>query len=155
MGEKFFIFALIGTAGFFEQIGLRPALVWATLVPFAEFSGGLALVVGLLTRYAALILALDMIVAITVVHLPKGFPLPEGYEFALTLLGGNLTFATPAIWDCSSTRWGGPSLFVLGSACCSRCSLSRRSSRAYARKRRCCAPTSGASTMPTAPERRG
>ena len=28
--------------------------------------------------------------------------------------------ATPAIWGCSSTRWGGPSLFVRASACCSR-----------------------------------
>jgi hypothetical protein len=35
--------------------------------------------------------------------------------------------ATPAIWGCSSTRWGGPWPFVRGSACCSRRSLYRRS----------------------------
>jgi hypothetical protein len=63
--------------------------------------------------------------------------------------------ATPAIWGCSSTRWGGPSHFVRGWACCSRRSSSRRFSRAYKRKRRCCARSSAARTIPTASERHG
>ena len=63
--------------------------------------------------------------------------------------------ATPAIWGRWSTRWGGPSLFVRGWACCSRSCLSRRFSRAYMRKRRCCARSSAASTMPTAAARHG
>jgi hypothetical protein len=57
--------------------------------------------------------------------------------------------------DCSSTRWGGPSPFVRGSACCSPHCLSRRSSRAYMRKRCCCTSSSAASTIPTAAVRPG
>lgn len=90
-GQKLFVFGLGGTAGFFGQIGIQQALFWAVVVTFAELLGGLALIFGLLSRYAALILAVDMIVGIGTVHLPKGFFLPGGYEFALTLLGGCLT----------------------------------------------------------------
>lgn len=90
-GQKLFVFGLTGTAGFFGQIGIQPAGFWAVVVTFAELLGGLALILGFLTRYAALILAVNMLVAIVIFHLPKGFFLPQGYEFALTLLGGNLT----------------------------------------------------------------
>ena len=52
---------------------------------------GAALLIGLLTRYAALLLAVEMVVAILKVHLAAGFFLPNGYEFALTLLAATLT----------------------------------------------------------------
>lgn len=90
-GQKLFIFGFSGTAGFLGQIGIQPALFWALVVTFAELLGGLALILGLLTRYAALVLSVEMIVAIAAFHLPNGFFLPKGYEFALTLLGGSLT----------------------------------------------------------------
>jgi hypothetical protein len=54
--------------------------------------------------------------------------------------------ATRAIWVCSSIRWVGRSPFVRGSACFSQRSSYRRSSRAYVRKRGCCARSSAAST---------
>jgi hypothetical protein len=63
--------------------------------------------------------------------------------------------ATRATWGCSSTRLGGPWSFIRASACCSRRCLSDRSSRAYARKRRCSERSSEANTMRTAPARRG
>lgn len=89
-GQKLFVFGLAGTAGFFSQIGIQPALLWATVVTLTELLGGLALLLGFLTRYAALLFAVEMVVAIVAFHLPKGFFLPQGYEFALTLLGGSL-----------------------------------------------------------------
>jgi putative oxidoreductase len=53
----------------------------------AEFFGGLLLIVGLLVRPAALVLAVTMIVAIVSVHLENGFFMSNnGYEFALALL---------------------------------------------------------------------
>ena len=58
--------------------------------------------------------------------------------------------ATPAIWGCSSTRWAGVWPFVRGSACCSRRSLYRRSSRASVRKSGCCARSLATSTVRTA-----
>ena len=68
-------------------IGLEPALLMAALAGSAEFFGGLFLIVGLLTRPAALVLAFTMIVAIVSVHLPNGlFMANNGYEFGLALL---------------------------------------------------------------------
>jgi putative oxidoreductase len=44
------------------------------LAAVAEFGGGMALVVGLVTRLAALGIACTMIAALALVHLPKGDP---------------------------------------------------------------------------------
>jgi hypothetical protein len=65
------------------------------------------------------------------------------------------SFATPAIWACSSTRLGGCWLFGRESACCLRRSSSRRSSRASARERGCCARSSALSTRLTGPGHHG
>lgn len=78
---------LAGTAGFFTQLGLTPAFPLAILVAVVEFVGGLMLIAGALTLFAALALAIDMAVAIWKVHLANGFFLPGGYEFGLTLIG--------------------------------------------------------------------
>jgi putative oxidoreductase len=78
---------LAGTAGFFTHIGLTPAFPLAVLAAVVEFVGGLMLIAGALTLFAALALAIEMAVAILKVHLANGFFLPGGYEFALTLIG--------------------------------------------------------------------
>lgn len=52
-----------------------------------HFLGGLALILGLLTRVAAAGLAVTMLGAILFVHLSAGLFLPNGSEFALSLLG--------------------------------------------------------------------
>ena len=77
-------YGLEGTAGFFSQnLGLEPGLLWAALVGGIEFFGGLFLALGLLTRPAALAIAVVMAVAITV-HLPNGFFWNAGgYEYPL------------------------------------------------------------------------
>ncbi|HWQ36638.1 MAG TPA: DoxX family protein [Blastocatellia bacterium] len=80
-----------GTAQFFEQTGIVPGVFWAWVVGLVEFCGGLALLLGACTRYAASLLAIIMLVAIFAVHLSHGFFLPQGSEYALTLFGANLT----------------------------------------------------------------
>src|ERR1700753_2712760 len=60
-----------GTIGFFEHVGM-PAPV-GFLIIITEFFGGLGLIVGLLTRIAALGIGVEMIGAIFLVHLPNGF----------------------------------------------------------------------------------
>jgi putative oxidoreductase len=63
---------------------LQPGLLFALLAGLVEFFGGLALVVGLLTRPAALAVAVLMGVAMLGVHLPNGFFWTSGgYEYPL------------------------------------------------------------------------
>ncbi len=78
-------YGLEGTGGFFSQsLGLEPGLFWAALVGGVEFFGGLLLVLGLLTRPAALGVAILMAVAVITVHLPNGFFWTSGgYEYPL------------------------------------------------------------------------
>jgi putative oxidoreductase len=77
-----------GTAEFFTQLGLTPAYPLAVMVGLVEFGGGILLILGALTLFAALALALNMAVAIWEVHAAHGFFLPAGFEFNLTLIGG-------------------------------------------------------------------
>ncbi len=70
-------------------LGVPTPLVAGVAVTLVEFVGGILLVAGLFTRWAALLLALEMAVAIVDVHLANGFFLPRGFEYALTLLAAN------------------------------------------------------------------
>ena len=80
-------YGLEGTAGWMASIGLEPGLPMAVLAGGAEFFGGLLLIIGLLVRPAALMLAITMVVAIVTVHLEHGLFLSNnGYEFGLALL---------------------------------------------------------------------
>ncbi|UVL27876.1 DoxX family protein [Pseudomonas donghuensis] len=82
---------LAGTAQFMESLGLAPGLLMALLSGGAEFFGGLALVIGLLVRPAALALTVTLIVAIFSAHIGNGlFMANNGYEFALALMAGTL-----------------------------------------------------------------
>lgn len=78
---------LEATGQWMATIGLEPGYLMALAAGSAEFFGGLAILVGLLTRPAALALAVTMLVAIVTVHLPNGlFMSNNGYEFGLALL---------------------------------------------------------------------
>jgi putative oxidoreductase len=89
-GQKLFVFGFDNVAGFMGKIGVPAPMLAAIVVSLVEFLGGVALVVGAFTRWAAVPLAITMLVAIMMVHLKAGFFLPAGYEFALTLLSANV-----------------------------------------------------------------
>ena len=82
-----------GTMGFFER-GLHVPAFFAFLAIMAEFAGSLGLIVGLFTRVAAFGIAVNMVVAIALVHAPNGFFMNwfghqkgEGFEFHLLAIG--------------------------------------------------------------------
>lgn len=84
-------YGLEGTGQWLASIGLAPGTLMALLAGSAEFFGGLALVLGLLTRPAALVSAFTMLVAIFAVHIGNGlFMSNNGYEFALALLAATV-----------------------------------------------------------------
>jgi putative oxidoreductase len=89
-GQKIFVWGPRGVAGFLGPLGFPLPLVAAIVLMSVEFFGGLAVFLGIFTRYAAALLAIVMLVAISVVHLKNGFFLPRGFEFTLTLLAANL-----------------------------------------------------------------
>ncbi len=86
-------FGFEGTMRFFTQKMGLPWLI-AFLVIIGESFGSLALLAGLLTRFSAASLAVIMLGAITMVHLPYGFFMNwfgqqqgEGFEFHLLVIG--------------------------------------------------------------------
>jgi|TARA_B110000438_G_scaffold303358_1_gene364472 putative oxidoreductase len=87
-------YGLEGTGGWMESIGLAPGFIMALLAGSAEFFGGLFILLGLLTRPAAIALSFTMIVAIFSVHFANGlFMANNGYEFGLALLAASISLA--------------------------------------------------------------
>jgi putative oxidoreductase len=85
-------YGFTGTMGFFTNVMHIPAL-FAFLAIAAEFFGGLGLILGFLTRLAALGIFTNMAVAIAMVHHQFGFFMNwtgaqkgEGYEYHLLVL---------------------------------------------------------------------
>jgi putative oxidoreductase len=70
---------------FQNNLGLPPVLFYISA--FTEFLGGLFMILGFLTRIFSAGLAINMIVAILLVHISKGlFTSNGGFEFPLSLL---------------------------------------------------------------------
>ena len=64
---------LAGTGAFFgDSLGMQPGILFALVAGLVEFFGGLALVLGLLTRPAAAAVGVLLAVALSV-HVPNGF----------------------------------------------------------------------------------
>ena len=78
-----------GFLNFLANIGVPAAMQYP--VALAEFVGGIVLIVGLLTRIAASILAIDMLGAIFHVKQAASLTGQHGYEFDLILLASSLT----------------------------------------------------------------
>lgn len=88
-------YGLEGTGQFMASQGLEPGLFMALLAGSAEFFGGLALIIGLLVRPAAAILAFTMLIAGVVVHGANGLFLSNGgFEFALSLFASSLALVS-------------------------------------------------------------
>jgi putative oxidoreductase len=68
---------------------MRPAWLWLGAAAFSELVGGVLILLGLLTRVGAFVIACTMITAIAGVHWPNFFA-PPGIEYPMTILAACL-----------------------------------------------------------------
>lgn len=81
-----------GFHGHQQMVGSIGLPGWmAYLSTATEFAGGIAIVLGVATRFFSLAFLIEMAVAIAKVHLKSGLKGPNGYEFPLALVA--LAFA--------------------------------------------------------------
>lgn len=75
-----------GFAGFLASLGVPLPTIAAWGVGLVELVGGTLLLLGLAVRLASAVIAIDMLVATVLYHLPNGYPVTSnGIELTLTL----------------------------------------------------------------------
>ncbi len=87
-----------GFAGFLTSLGVPFPTVAAWGVGLIELVGGLLLVVGVAVRVVSALIAVDMVVATVLYHLPNGYPAgSNGIELTLvlTLIAAALVLSGP------------------------------------------------------------
>ena len=85
--QKLFQMGVGGVGGFFASLGIPAPELAAVAVSLVETVGGLALILGVLTRLAGVLLAADMLVAMLLVHRPNGFFAGDGGVELVLVLG--------------------------------------------------------------------
>ena len=92
--QKFNEFTVAGTQASFAKMGVPAAEIAAPVVATLELVGGIALILGVLTRVFAALLAVNMLGALILVHAPAGvFAAAGGYELVLLLATAALAVA--------------------------------------------------------------
>jgi len=104
-GQKLVEGGLPRFAVLLTQLHIPLPAVAAVLVALVEFVGGVLLVLGLFARPAAALIAIDMGVAILVVHLRRGFFNPGGVEFPLILFAANFAIVCLGAGAWSMDGW--------------------------------------------------
>ncbi|HZK76241.1 MAG TPA: DoxX family protein [Candidatus Kapabacteria bacterium] len=90
---------------------MLPIPAWLFYVSaFAEFLGGIGMVLGLFTRFFGFALLINMLVAVFEVHLPNGFFAPMGFEFpgSLALTALAITLAGPGLFSLDYLLFSSP-----------------------------------------------
>jgi len=92
--QKFNEFTIAGTQAAFAQMGVPAANLAAPVIATLELVGGVALILGVLTRVFAALLAVNMLGALFLVHAPAGiYAATGGYELVLILAAAALAVA--------------------------------------------------------------
>jgi putative oxidoreductase len=95
---------LAGNAALFERIGYTPGIFWGTLVGCTELIGGILLVLGLFTRFAAAAVLIFMIAAVHFTSAKGFFWNNGGSEYALLIGFCALFFLIRGSGKCSLDR---------------------------------------------------
>ncbi len=95
--QKLFVQHLPAVAQSMAHLGVPVPPAAAVVVTLVEFVGGILMLLGLFVRAVGALIAFEMLVAMLLVHLPRGFfnthpgtPGGPGIEFPLVLLCVNL-----------------------------------------------------------------
>ncbi|QDG90116.1 DoxX family protein [Pseudarthrobacter sp. NIBRBAC000502770] len=92
--QKFNEWTIAGTQASFAKMGVPAADVMAPAIAVLELAGGVALILGILTRVVAALLVVDMLGALFLVHAPAGiFAANGGYELVLLLAAASFALA--------------------------------------------------------------
>lgn len=84
--QKLFEMGVGNVEGWFGSLGIPAPALAALVVSLVELIGGIALIVGAMTRLFGILLAVDMLVALLVFHRPNGFFMASnGIELVLVL----------------------------------------------------------------------
>lgn len=102
-----------GTAAHFAAVGLDPSHPLALLSAITELGGGVALILGMFTLYAAIALIINLLVATWQVHLANGFfinwaltpGVGHGYEFNLVLIAALVSLCLTGAGAVSVDHW--------------------------------------------------
>jgi putative oxidoreductase len=111
---------MTGWTGAMTRMRIRPAVPWAWMSALAEFVGGLLVVIGFLNPLGSFAIAGSMLVAIALVHWPKGFWTTKGgYEFNLLIIAAAaaVAIAGPGAYSLDSAlgiRLPEPWLLIIG-----------------------------------------
>jgi putative oxidoreductase len=94
--QKLFTVGVDGISGFLASLGIPLPNFFAWVLSLTEFFGGMAVLLGIFTRYAALGLAIAMVVSTLTAKANVGLIAPPtsmipGYELDLSLLALSLT----------------------------------------------------------------
>jgi putative oxidoreductase len=100
------VLGLFGGKGLDETVAmmhksLGGPLFLPYLSAFAEFLGGIGILLGLFTRFFGMALLINMCVAVFAVHLKNGFFAPTGFEYpaSLGMLALAITLAGPGLFS--------------------------------------------------------
>lgn len=85
---------MTGWTGAMGRMRIRPAVAWAWISAGGELVGGILFALGFLNPLGSMAITGSMLVAVALVHLPRGFWVSKGgYEFNLSLLAAAVAVA--------------------------------------------------------------
>jgi putative oxidoreductase len=93
---------LAGAVGFYSQIGISGPLAYLSI--YTELIGGFLLLIGLITRLAAIPVTINMLVA-TIVSMPGGFLGPTGFSTPFVFLLCAVAILVTGPHSFSLDRW--------------------------------------------------
>ena len=105
---KFHGMGMPGTTGFFTSLGIPNAALLAWVVVLVEMLGGIALILGIFTLPAGLLLTVDMIGVLLTAKRGASLIGPKSYELELNLLAAAfaLALAGPGMFSLSQLLRG-------------------------------------------------